>query len=103
MKISELSIRRPVFATVLSLSIVLFGLVAYNLKTDTQHMGYVLREGETAAPAALLAALRRSNRLQDLLLEEMVVGRTGNDVLARLRRRRVLFAEEATHRFRPAS
>jgi len=60
-----------------------FGTVALGLKTDTQHMGYVLREGETAAPAGLVAALRQSNRLQDLLLEEMVPGRTGNDVLAR--------------------
>jgi hypothetical protein len=60
-----------------------FGITALGLNTDTQHMGYVLREGETDAPAGLRAALRRSNRLQDLLLEEMVVGRTGNEVLAR--------------------
>jgi hypothetical protein len=60
-----------------------FGLVAYGLKTDTQHMGYVLRDGETAPPAGLVAALRRSNRLQDLLLEEMEPGRTGNEVLQR--------------------
>jgi hypothetical protein len=60
-----------------------FGIVAYGLKTDTQHMGYVLRDGEDAPPAGLVAALRRSNRLQDLLLGEMVVGRTGNDVLQR--------------------
>lgn len=60
-----------------------FGIVAYGLKTDTQHMGYVLNEGEDAAPAGLVAALRRSNRLQDLLLEEMIPGRTGNEVLAR--------------------
>ncbi|HSJ05613.1 MAG TPA: M24 family metallopeptidase [Longimicrobiales bacterium] len=60
-----------------------FGITAYGLNTDTQHMGYVLREGETEPPAGLRAALARSNRLQDLLLEEMVPGRTGNDVLAR--------------------
>lgn len=60
-----------------------FGLVAYGLKTDTQHMGYVLRDGETAAPAGLRAALGRAQRLQDLLLEEMQPGRTGNDVLER--------------------
>jgi hypothetical protein len=60
-----------------------FGLVAYGLKTDTQHMGYVLRDGESEPPAGLVAALRRSNRLQDLLLEEMEPGRTGNDVLQR--------------------
>jgi hypothetical protein len=60
-----------------------FGLTALGLNTDTQHMGYVLREGESDAPAGLYAALGRSNRLQDLLLEEMVPGRTGNEVLRR--------------------
>jgi hypothetical protein len=60
-----------------------FGIVAYGLRTDTQHMGYVLREGEQVAPAGLVAALHRANRLQELLLEEMEPGRTGNDVLER--------------------
>jgi hypothetical protein len=60
-----------------------FGITALGLNTDTQHMGYVLREGETEAPAGLLHALGRSNRLQDILLEEMEPGRTGNEVLAR--------------------
>ena len=60
-----------------------FGIVAYGLKTDTQHMGYVLGAGEAAPPAGLIAALGRSNRLQDLLLEEMEPGRTGNHVLQR--------------------
>jgi Xaa-Pro aminopeptidase len=60
-----------------------FGISVLGLTTDTQHMGYVLREGETEPPAGLRQALARSNRLQDLLLEEMVPGRTGNAVLAR--------------------
>jgi Xaa-Pro aminopeptidase len=60
-----------------------FGITAVGLRTDTQHMGYVLRDGETEPPAGIRAALAASNRLQDLLLEEMVPGRTGNDVLAR--------------------
>jgi hypothetical protein len=60
-----------------------FGISALGLTTDTQHMGYVLAEGESEPPAGLRAALAKSNRLQDLLLEEMVPGRTGNDVLAR--------------------
>jgi Xaa-Pro aminopeptidase len=60
-----------------------FGLVALGLGTDTQHMGYVLREGETEPPAGLRAALARADRLQDLLLAEMDTGRTGNDVLRR--------------------
>jgi hypothetical protein len=60
-----------------------FGITALGLRTDTQHMGYVLLPGETAPPAGLREALRRSNRLQDLLLEEMVPGRSGNQVLER--------------------
>jgi hypothetical protein len=60
-----------------------FGISALGLNTDTQHMGYVLRQGETEAPAGLKAALRNSNRLQDILLEEMEVGSTGNQVLRR--------------------
>lgn len=64
-----------------------YGITALGLNTDTQHMGYVLREDETEPPAGLLAALHRANRLQDLLLAEMVPGRTGNQVLASTLRR----------------
>lgn len=59
-----------------------FGVVAMNLHTDTQHLGYVLKHGETAAPAGLQRCLADSNRMQDLLLEEMQPGRTGNQILA---------------------
>lgn len=59
-----------------------FGISALGLNTDTQHMGYVLLPGETDAPAGLQAALKRSNRLQDILLEELRPGTTGNRVLA---------------------
>ena len=52
------------------------------LNTDTQHMGYVLREGETDVPAGIKRALANANRLQDLLMERMKPGRSGNDVLA---------------------
>ena len=58
-----------------------FGIVALRLNTDTQHMGYVLREGETAPPAGLVAAFRRGNRLQDIVMSEIKPGRTGNEVL----------------------
>ncbi len=64
-----------------------FGITAMRLNTDTQHMGYVLREGETDAPAGLVAALRRSNRLQDIHVEELRPGRTGNEILAAVRAR----------------
>jgi hypothetical protein len=58
------------------------GITALRLNTDTQHMAYVLREGETAAPAGLRQALRNSNRLQDILFEEIRPDRSGNEVLA---------------------
>jgi hypothetical protein len=45
-------------------------------------MGYVLRDGETDAPAGLKQCLANSNRLQDILLEHMEPGLTGNEVLA---------------------
>lgn len=59
-----------------------FGVVFMNLHTDTQHMGYVLRAGETEPPPGIQACLAAGNRMQDLLLEEMVPGRTGNEILA---------------------
>lgn len=60
-----------------------FGITALGLNTDTQHMGYVLDPGETHAPAGLTDALRRANRLQDIVMAEMVPGRTGDEVLMR--------------------
>ena len=59
-----------------------FGLSAMRLNTDTQHMGYVLRAGETGPPAGLLAALEKGKRMQDLLLSRMKPGLTGNAVLS---------------------
>lgn len=58
-----------------------FGISAMGLQTDTQHMAYVLREGETQAPAGLYTALTRANRLQDILLEKTKPGKSGNQVL----------------------
>ena len=59
-----------------------FGITALRLNTDTQHMGYVLRQGETAPPMGLVRALERSNRLQDIVVAELRAGRTGNEILA---------------------
>jgi Xaa-Pro aminopeptidase len=58
-----------------------FGVIALGLHTDTQHLGYVLKDGEAEPPAGLRACLAAGNRLQDLLLAEMTPGRTGNEVL----------------------
>lgn len=62
-----------------------FGTVAMNLHTDTQHLGYVLPEGETEVPDGLKACMAASNRMQDIVLEKMEVGKTGNQILAETR------------------
>ena len=59
-----------------------FGITYLRLNTDTQMHAYVLRHGETAAPAGLSEALSTGNRLQDILTDEFVSGRTGNEILA---------------------
>ena len=58
-----------------------FGLHYLGLATDTQQNAYVLRSGETEAPAGLQAALATGNRLQDILAQHMIPGRTGNAIL----------------------
>ena len=58
------------------------GITALRLNTDTQHMAYVLLDGETDVPAGLKLAMKNANRLQDILLEEVRPGRTGNEILA---------------------
>ena len=59
-----------------------FGINYLKLETDTQQLAYVLKPGETDAPAGLKAGLAQGNRLQDILLGEMKEGLTGNQVLA---------------------
>jgi hypothetical protein len=58
-----------------------FGITAMRLNTDTQHMGYVLRPGETDVPPGLKHALQNGNRLQDIVLGRLRPGRTGNEIL----------------------
>jgi Xaa-Pro aminopeptidase len=57
------------------------GVTYMRLNTDTQQHAYVLREGETAAPASLHRALAAGNQLQDVLTSEFASGRSGNDIL----------------------
>ena len=59
-----------------------FGVVAQNLHTDTQHMGYVMKDGESEVPAGLRQCLANTNRLQDILLKNMEPGLTGNQILS---------------------
>jgi Xaa-Pro aminopeptidase len=58
------------------------GITVARLNTDTQHNAYVLRAGETDAPAGLRRALANANALQDIVFDEIRPGRTGNESLA---------------------
>ena len=62
-----------------------FGITYLRLNTDTQHLAYVLRAGETRVPPGLRAGLADANRLQDVLLASFRAGDSGNAVLARAR------------------
>ena len=64
-----------------------FGVTALGMNTDTQHLAYVLFPGETEkdVPKGLVDGLQKVNRLQDIAVENMVVGTTGNDILKRSR------------------
>jgi Xaa-Pro aminopeptidase len=73
-----------------------FGITALRLNTDTQHMGYVLRDGETTVPTGLQHALGRANRLQDIVFSEIRPGRTGNEVLKSSRDRMAADTIEGT-------
>jgi Metallopeptidase family M24 len=63
------------------------GITVARLNTDTQHDAYVLRPGETDAPKGLRRALANANALQDIVLEEIRPGRTGNEILNAARAR----------------
>jgi Xaa-Pro aminopeptidase len=63
------------------------GITVARLNTDTQHLAYVLRPGENDAPEGLRRALANGNALQDIVMEEIRPGRTGNEILAASRGR----------------
>lgn len=57
------------------------GFYYLGLATDHQQHAYILKPGEMDAPDGLKAALSDGNRLQDILMGAMQVGKTGNEVL----------------------
>jgi len=56
-----------------------YGVTYLMLNTDQQEVAYVLRHGETDAPQGLKDALKNGNRVQDILRENIKVGRTGDE------------------------
>ncbi|MCX2743380.1 M24 family metallopeptidase [Mangrovivirga sp. M17] len=59
-----------------------FGITYLRLNTDTQQHAYVLKEGEKSAPEYLVEALKTGNQLQDILTNQFLLARSGNDILA---------------------
>jgi len=57
------------------------GFIYLGLATDQQQHAYILKAGETDAPAGLKAALAAGNQLQTFHMRQMAVGKSGNDVL----------------------
>ena len=49
--------------------------------SDSQRLGYVLRENETEVPAYLQEAFSKTSRFQDIVSQEHITGRTGNEIL----------------------
>jgi hypothetical protein len=59
-----------------------FGIVRNGYHTDQQQHAYVLADGEQQPPPSMVAGLKQGNRLQDILMENMAPGRSGNETLA---------------------
>ncbi len=57
-----------------------FGIYYMNMCTDTQRLGYVAKDNEDTMPQYLLDGMKVGNRFQDIVRENMIVGRTGNEV-----------------------
>lgn len=63
-----------------------FGIKYLRLNTDTQELAYVLKAGETEVPEYLQEAFKAGNRVQDLLTQNYMAGRTGNEILRETRK-----------------
>ncbi|RZV66539.1 MAG: M24 family metallopeptidase [Flavobacteriaceae bacterium] len=58
-----------------------FGITYLRLNTDCQQHAYVLKDNEEDVPGFLKNALKKGNRLQDILTNNFVEGETGNEIL----------------------
>ncbi len=62
-----------------------FGITYLGLNTDTQHLAYVLKDGERDAPKGLKAGLAAANAVADAITTSFKTGRTGNQILTEAR------------------
>ena len=58
-----------------------FGITYLRLNTDCQELAYVLKPEEKDAPTFLKDGLKAGNQVQDFLVKNMQVGRSGNEIL----------------------
>ena len=73
-----------------------FGITYLGLNTDTQHLAYILKPGETDAPAGLKAGLAAANKVQDALTSSFRTGLSGNEILLEARRKALAQGLEPT-------
>jgi Xaa-Pro aminopeptidase len=66
-----------------------FGITYLRLNTDTQQHAYILRAGEADAPDYLKTAMKKGNRLQDILTGNFQAGKSGNQILADSRKQAI--------------
>ena len=59
-----------------------FGVIYRGMCTDQQEHAYVLDGGEATAPQGLRDGIERANHAQDILLNNFIRGRSGNEILA---------------------
>lgn len=59
-----------------------FGITYIGLNTDCQQHAYVLKDDEQEVPEFLKEAYNKGNRVQDILTQNMIEGKTGNEILA---------------------
>jgi Xaa-Pro aminopeptidase len=57
-----------------------FGITCMGFSTDWQKEAYILKPGETDAPAGLKAAMKNTNTLQDALMHDSRPGRLAGEV-----------------------
>ncbi|QWX85459.1 aminopeptidase P family protein [Cellulophaga sp. HaHaR_3_176] len=60
-----------------------FGITYLRLNTDCQELAYVLQPEEKEAPKFLVEGLKEGNSVQDFLTNNMIAGRTGNEILTK--------------------
>lgn len=59
-----------------------FGITYIGLNTDCQQHAYVLKDDENEVPGFLQEAFKKGNKVQDILTSNMIIGKTGNYILA---------------------